>query len=205
MNKAAGSRGAGKPSDAELLRRIAGRDREALHGLYLEYFGRLGRFLTRVTTRPEVIEEIVNDTMLAVWNQAGQFRGDSRPSTWIFGIAYRLALKAMRRSKRALHAPIEQVPEENLVDDEATLGDLLERAETDDWLAQALEQLSAEHRLAIELAYFMGMSCEEISEVAGCPQGTVKTRIFYARRYLGRILRELAEPAGGRRGPEAAK
>ena len=202
MKSAAGIRGTDRPSDAELLRRVAGRDREALHSLYLAYFGRLGRFLTRVTTRPEVIEEIINDTMLAVWNQAGRFRGDSRPSTWIFGIAYRLALKAMRRSRQSLHAPIEDLPEGTLAEVDEALGDLLERAEVDDWLGRALERLSPEHRLAVELAYFMGLSCREIAEVADCPEGTVKTRMFYARRYLAGILEELAEPATGRRGTE---
>lgn len=179
-------------------------DRTALHSLYVEYFGRLGRFLTRVTTRPEVIEEIINDTMLAVWNQAGQFRGDSKPSTWIFGISYRLALKALRRDRQHAHEPLEDVPEAALSDHDE-VGDLLGRAEADDWLATAIDRLSAEHRLAIELAYYMGMSCEEISEIAGCPVGTVKTRIFYARRYLKRSLRELAEPIVRRHGLEGTE
>jgi len=201
MQEATGIKSANKPSETELLRRVADGDHEALHCLYMEFFGRLGRFLTRVTTRPEVIEEIINDTMLAVWTQAGQFRGESKLSTWIFGIAYRLALKALQRDKRATHAPFDDVLEEELSDD-IEVADLLGRAEIDDWLAAALNRLSGEHRLTIELAYFMGLSCEEIADITGCPVGTVKTRMFYARRYLKKSLRELAEPVAGRRGPE---
>jgi len=201
MQGATGIRTATRPSEAELLQRVAEGDRRALHCLYMDYFGRLGRFLTRVTTRPEVIEEVINDTMLAVWHQAGQFRGDSKPSTWIFGISYRIALKTLQRGSRTDCMALDIGPGEDLGDD-TEVGDLLGRAEVEDWLAAALEQLSTEHRLAIELAYYMGMSCEEIAQVTDCPVGTVKTRIFYARRYLRKTLKELAEPAATRLGLE---
>jgi RNA polymerase sigma-70 factor (ECF subfamily) len=180
----------GTHDEAELLRRVAARDHAAFHQLYLEYFGRLGRFLTRVTRQPEVIEEVINDTMLAVWNQAGQFRGDSRPSTWIFGIAYRVALKALRRDASM---PADSSMPADVFDTGVADGQLM-CAEIDDWLQQGLGQLSAEHRMAIELAYYMGMSCEEIAAITSCPVGTVKTRIFHARLHLRRILNLLAGP-----------
>ena len=186
----AAGRKAGQVDDAELLRRVGQRDRAAFHQLYMDYFGRLGRFLTRVTRRPEVIEEVINDTMLAVWNQAAGFRGDSRPSTWIFGIAYRVALKAVQRGAQPLHGP----PDPGLDMDAGELEGLLGRAELDDWLQRGLGCLSAEHRLAVELAYFMGMSCDEIAAITGCPAGTVKTRIFHARLHLKRVLQQLAAP-----------
>lgn len=192
MTMAAEEHRLGARDEAELLRRVAERDHAAFHRLYLEYFGRLGRFLTRVTRQPEVIEEVINDTMLAIWNQAGQFRGDSRPSTWIFGIAYRTALKALRRDTN--------VPAGSTMtgdgEDPGAVDGLLRHAEIDDWLQQGLGQLSAEHRMAIELAYYMGMSCEEIAAVTDCPVGTVKTRIFHARLHLRRILNLLAGPTG---------
>ena len=192
MTMAADEHRLGAHDEAELLRRVAQCDRAAFHRLYLEYFGRLGRFLTRVTRQPEVIEEVINDTMLAVWNQAGQFRGDSRPSTWIFGIAYRVALKAVRRD-----TPFPTDPSMTDEIEDAGIADgLLRHAEIDDWLQQGLGQLSAEHRMAIELAYYMGMSCDEIATITDCPVGTVKTRIFHARLHLRRILNLLASPKG---------
>jgi RNA polymerase sigma-70 factor (ECF subfamily) len=185
------SRDTTAPADVELISSIGRRDREAFRQLYMAYFGRLGRFLCRITTRPQLIEEVINDTMLVVWNSADRFRGDSRPSTWIFGIAYRVALKAIDRDRRALPPaqdtiPIEQAGEELAVDD------LLDRAELDDWLGMALDRLSPEHRLSLELAHFMGFTCEEIARITGCPVGTVKSRIHHARVHLRNSLRQLA-------------
>src|SRR5450631_3799519 len=85
------------PSDGELLDRIAHRDSRALEALYLRFHRRLSRFLWRITPRYENVEEIVNDTFMVVWRRAADFRGSSAVSTWIIGIAYRLALKSLRR------------------------------------------------------------------------------------------------------------
>src|SRR5580704_4970295 len=84
--------------DRDLLLRISRADREAFRRLYLAYHGRLTRFLTRVTRNYGDVEEVINDTLLIVWQRAGDFRGASRVSTWIFGIAYRCALKYIRKS-----------------------------------------------------------------------------------------------------------
>jgi RNA polymerase sigma-70 factor (ECF subfamily) len=188
---------ANRSDDGALLARIRDGDRDALRQLYQVYSRRLSRFLTRLTREPRLIEEIVNDTMLVVWQHAGEFRGDSQPSTWILGIAYRRALKALERDHTAarrstaaresattLHGPV--------------IDALVASAELDDWLRAALEKLSPEHRLTLELAYFLGLSCEEIAKIAGCPEGTVKTRMFYARRQLRELLVTLASPGNPR-------
>jgi RNA polymerase sigma-70 factor (ECF subfamily) len=77
---------------------------------------------------------------------------------------------------------------------------LSQGTETHDWIDSALAKLSSEHRMVIELAYFLGLSCEEIAEIVGCPLGTVKTRMFYGRERLRQVLVMLAAPrklAGG--------
>ena len=74
-----------------------GGDRAAFKELYLIYHRRLARFLMRMTSRHDLIEEVINDTLWTVWLKAGDFRGDSLVSTWIVGITYRRALKALRR------------------------------------------------------------------------------------------------------------
>src|SRR5690242_9318859 len=84
-----------------LLERIAARDGAALKELYFLYHRRLGRFLTRLTSRVEVAEEVINDTFWVVWQRAGDFRGASLVSTWILGIAYRRALKSLQRLRPA--------------------------------------------------------------------------------------------------------
>jgi len=184
-------RTAGAGDDATLLLRVSRGDREAMRQLYCAYFRRLTRFLSRTIRDPQLVEEVVNDTMLVVWQHAGEFRGASRPSTWILGIAYRRALKALARetSSRRRTMPLQSGDAAG-----PAIDGLVEQAERDEWLGAGLERLSAEHRLALELTYFMGLSCEEVAEVVGCPVGTVKTRVFYARQQLRAVLLELSTP-----------
>jgi RNA polymerase sigma-70 factor, ECF subfamily len=185
----------GRPDDGVLLARIREGDRDALRQLYHIYSRRLSRFLARMTREPRLIEEIVNDTMLVVWQHAAEFRGDSKPSTWILGIAYRRALKALERDGAAARRSTEARESATALNG-PYIDTLLASAELDDWLRAALDQLTPEHRMTLELAYFLGLSCEEIAKIAGCPEGTVKTRMFYARRNLRELLVSLAAPGG---------
>src|ERR1022692_2145837 len=123
-----------RQSDQELLKAIAAGDRRALETLYLSYYRRLARFLSRFTPHYENVEEIVNDTFMAVWQGARDFRSASQVSTWIFGIAYRVALKSLRQQKsHSATRSIDDYPE--LAIDPAYT------AEVQDWLAQGLNQL----------------------------------------------------------------
>src|SRR5271170_1999393 len=98
--------------DNELLAAVAAGNRQALEELYLGYHRRLARFLSRFTPRYENVEEIINDTFLAVWQSAKNFRSASQVSTWIIGIAYRTALKSLRRQKHHSGArSLEDFPE----------------------------------------------------------------------------------------------
>jgi RNA polymerase sigma-70 factor, ECF subfamily len=180
-------------NDRELLNKIAGGDREALRALYLIYHRRLTGFLLRFTRRQDMVEEVINDTLYVVWCKAGEFRGDSRLSTWIMGIAYRCALKSVRRRG---HQLVTAVPIEN---ESLAAPDELNAAETAEWLALAMQQLSTDQRLTLELAYGQGYSCEEIAEITDCPLNTVKTRMFHARRKLRALLPQLAGSASAER------
>lgn len=168
-----------------LIRRVTLRDRIALRELYLLYHRRLSRFLMRLTQRQDLAEEVINDTLLVVWNSAERFRGDSRVSTWIVGIAYRRALKSIRRRRSF-----------ELVELEATdslVGvDGVQACETQEWIEAALTALPIEQRLCLELAYVLGHSCEEIAAITSCPVNTVKTRLYHARRKLSALLPRLA-------------
>src|ERR1700685_3419589 len=88
-----------KERDSSLLAAVAAGDRRALEELYLGYHRRLARFLSRFTRRYENGEEIINDTFMVVWQSAKDFRYASQVSTWVIGIAYRTALKSVRRQK----------------------------------------------------------------------------------------------------------
>jgi RNA polymerase sigma-70 factor (ECF subfamily) len=176
--------------EKELIARVAKGDRRAFEELYNTYHRRLARFLTRLTRRYDVAEEVINDTFWIVWRKAGDFRGESLPSTWILGIAYRRARNAFRSAARAGSMENLDALPPPLTSDEP-----MRTEELRDWLVQALVQLPVEQRLAVELCYELGYSCEEISEIMGCPVNTVKTRLFHARAKLQKLLPLLAGSA----------
>lgn len=167
-----------------LLARIAARDAQAMHELYHLYHRRLARFLMRQTTRYDLAEEIINDTFWVIWQHAADFRGASRVSTWVFGIAYRRALKTLKRMRPDQMAGEDEAPEQV---EEPWLA-----AELREWLGMALGKLPHEQRMVLELAYHVGHSCEEIATIMQCPVNTVKTRMFHARRKLKVLLTAMA-------------
>jgi RNA polymerase sigma-70 factor (ECF subfamily) len=173
-------------TDRRLLDRVVARDREAFRELYVIYHRRLARFLMRVTRRYEVAEEVINDTLWVVWRKAGEFRGESRISTWIMGIAYRRALKALQSGGASV------VDSVALESEPLTSFDELGAAELSEWILLAMQQLPTEQRMALEYAYGYGHSCEEIALIMDCPINTVKTRLFHGREKLRRILPGLA-------------
>ena len=170
--------------ELELLRQVAAGDRTAFKELYLIYHRRLARFLMRMASRHDLIEEVINDTLWTVWLKAGDFRGDSLVSTWIVGITYRRALKALRR--HGTPRPM------LVVEDVAVAPDAQLEDENRQWLGQALAELPLEQRMVMEFSYLMGHSCEEIATIMQCPVNTVKTRMFHAREKLRRSLPRLA-------------
>ena len=172
--------------ECALLVRIAGHDSAAMKELYLLYHRRLARFLMRLTTRYDLAEEIINDTFWVVWQHAGDFRGASRVSTWILGIAYRRGLKTLRYAGPA--------PADTEVEAEPAADEPAKQEELNEWLDVALRRLPLEQRTVIELAYHVGHSCEEIASIMQCPVNTVKTRMFHARRKLKTLLTTLAGP-----------
>ena len=170
--------------EAVLLRSIADRDRHAFETLYRIYYRRLTRFLERMLRHPHLIEEVLNDTMFTVWRKADSYNHSSRVSTWIFGIAYKKGLKALRFIAHAANdaAQDEVVCTRNGPETEMILNEIGVR------LKRALSTLSPEQRAVVELTYYDGYDYREIAEIIGCPIDTVKTRMFYARRKLKTLL-----------------
>ena len=173
--------------DELLLARVAEKDRAAFQQLYQRYYQRVFGYVYKVMRRPDLVEESVNDTLLAVWQGARSFDGRSRPSTWILGIAHRQALKALTRQRRRDRdgdlEPSDFAPVES--DGPESLAAHRELAST---LGRALALLPPEQRAVVELTYFHGCSYPEIAQVLDCPVNTVKTRMFHARRRLRGLL-----------------
>ena len=175
--------------DRALLQRMAAGDRDALSTLYRDYHGRLCRFLSRLTRRPDVIEEVVNDCFWIAWQHAGQFRGDARVSTWLMGIAYRCGLKALRRQG---NEPFDELTEDTLLADMDGVADPGEDRELRDLLGKALEHLTADQRVVVALVYGIGHSLNEVAAILQCPVGTVKARLFHARVKLLNVMPALS-------------
>jgi RNA polymerase sigma-70 factor (ECF subfamily) len=171
-------------SEARMITQVAGGDRHAFEVLYRGYFPRLTRFLNGMTRSVQLIEELVNDTMLAVWQSAHRFDGTCKVSTWVFAIAYRKACKAIKGLDEPVDIDLDQFqggadgePEHELNQQQ------LRRA-----IGAALDELPAAHRTVVQLTYHHDMGYADIAEIMDCPVNTVKTRMFYARRRLREML-----------------
>jgi len=187
--------------DLDLIRAVAHQDRQAFKVLYDRYTPQIGRYLTKLLKRPQQVEEAVNDTLLAVWQNASRFDpGQGRLLTWLLGIAHHKGLKALRQAQRfGAETSLDTLPPASL-DSAEDQGDRLqetaphnpERAVLGWELGQAfcwaLDRLSPEHRAVIEFTFGEDLSYPEIAAILDCPLNTVKTRVFHARKKLAQLL-----------------
>ena len=178
-------------TDLSLLERIGQGDRAALHELYDSYHHALLGFMRRITGSVELAQEGVNDVMLTVWRNNASFGRRSRVSTWIMGIAYHKALKALASKRRwssrfGFHI-------DDFEDRSEAAVEPAEHRDLQDTLHKALDALPPAQRAVVELTYFGGYSYEEIATITGCPVNTVKTRMFHARAKLRKALPALAK------------
>ncbi|HKX43549.1 MAG TPA: sigma-70 family RNA polymerase sigma factor [Burkholderiaceae bacterium] len=171
--------------DAALIERIARGDRQAFESLFRAYHARLARFLGLMTPRRAIVEEALNDTMFVVWRRAGTYNGQSKVSTWIFAIAYRTALKALRRDDEPIETAL---PGDERASDEPGPESRHRDRQTRTAVLRALALLSNEHRSVLVLTYYHDLPYAEIAQIMACPVDTVKTRMFHARRRLRALL-----------------
>ncbi|WP_370663399.1 RNA polymerase sigma factor [Massilia rhizosphaerae] len=175
--------------EASLVGRVAAGDRRAFEMLYRAYFPRLARFLQRMTRSVPLIEEIVNDTLLVVWQKAATFDGSCKVSTWVFAIAYRKACKALH----ALDEPAVDAAEECAGDDAGRPDWRFEQQRLAHAVDAAVAALPLAQRAAFQLTFYHDMGYAEIAEIMECPVNTVKTRLFHARRRLATLLEDQLE------------
>ncbi len=172
-------------SDEALIKAIANGDRRAMQALYQRHNVRVHRFILRLTNDPSVAEDLVSEVFFDVWRQADKFRTQSQVSTWLMSIARHKALSALRRRSD------EQLDEHMAaaIEDPADDPETLVRNEDRSTVVQAcLSQLSAPHREVIDLVYYHEKSVDEVARIVGIPASTVKTRMFYARKHMGKLL-----------------
>jgi RNA polymerase sigma-70 factor, ECF subfamily len=173
-------------SDEALIERIAAGDKLAMQVLFARHQVRVYRFVLRLVRDQSVAEELVGEVFLDVWRQAARFEARSTASTWLLAIARYKALSALRRRT-----------DQELDDDKAATiedpGDSPEvsvlKKNKGEVLRQCLTALTPEHREIIDLVYYHEKSVEEVAQIVGIGESTVKTRMFYARKRLSELLK----------------
>lgn len=175
---------------SNLLARVADGDRKALDDLYRSLETPLYRFIRSRLNDPFEASDVLHDVFLEIWRGAAKFEGRSTVKTWAFGIAYRKVIDVFRKSTRV--DVTDDVPEMEDVDPTAEA--CLLSAERNEHLKHCLGTLSSDHRSAVELAFFEDLGYREIAEIVDAPEGTIKTRVFHAKKLLlhcleGRLTR----------------
>lgn len=173
-------------SDDMLVESIADGGRTAMHILYARHNVRVYRFILRIVRDAATAEDLVSQVFLDVWRTAGQFEGRSQVSTWLLSIARFKALTSLRQRR---FEDIDQDEVREIADDADTPEAALDRTATSAILRACVARLSPAHREIINLVYYHEKSVEEVGEIIGIPQSTVKTRMFYARKQLADLLR----------------
>jgi RNA polymerase sigma factor (sigma-70 family) len=177
-------------TDEELIAKICLADHQAFEVLYKRYYQRIFGFAYRIMRSLEDIEEIINDVMFVVWKKAGSFNKEVLVSTWIFGIAYKKCLKALSKISKA---QLISLDDDSVGDIPETQVSGLKSLEIEDWLSVIFSKLPVDQRTVLELAYHEGLSYGEIAEIMECPENTVKTRMFHARKKIKLLFPGLAD------------
>jgi RNA polymerase sigma-70 factor, ECF subfamily len=173
-------------SDEVLITRIAAGDRLAMQVLFARHHVKVYRFVLRLVNNPTTAEDLISEVFLDVWRQASRFEARSQVSTWLLAIARFKALSALRKR------PEEELDDEKAAAIEDTADDpevTAQKKDKSEALRKCLAQLSPDHREIIDLVYYHEKSVEEVAEIVGIPEATVKTRMFYARKKLSELLK----------------
>lgn len=175
---------------------IANREEHALSALYDGTLGRVYGLALSIVRKASLAEEVAEDTYFQVWRQALRFdpaRG--APMAWLLGMARSRAIDALRREARFQHQSLDLGSAAEVADDTPATDDLLDVAQGHAELHRALMLLNAQPRQLVALAFFRGLSHEEIASQTHLPLGTVKSQIRRALLVLRQTLGEAGLPA----------
>jgi RNA polymerase sigma-70 factor (ECF subfamily) len=168
--------------DGMLLTAVVSGDRAALRALYERHAPWLVLRLERRCADPGVVEEVVQDTFLAIWKGASRFRGEGDVAAWIWGIGIRRLIDRLRGKPLPIPSAHSQSGSVVSAEEEVLLG--VEHGD----LAPALNGLSPELRAVMQATVLDGLTTREAARLLGIPQGTVKTRMMRARQELREAL-----------------
>jgi RNA polymerase sigma-70 factor, ECF subfamily len=173
-------------SDEALIEAIAQDDRSAMALLYGRHNVRVYRFILRMTGDATLAEDLVSEVFLEVWRHADEFQARSQVSTWLLAIARNKLLSALRRHcDQQLDDQVAAAIEDPADDPEVSI----QKKDRSTVIQRCLSQLSQAHREVVDLVYYHEKSLEEVAQIVGAPLSTIKTRMFYARQRIEKLLK----------------
>jgi RNA polymerase sigma-70 factor (ECF subfamily) len=178
---------AAERTDEELVQSIAAGDKFAMQILFIRHRDRINRFIQRFTRDECLAEDALSELFLDVWRKAGSFEGECQVATWLLAIARNKTLALLRQRKFVALDETEAGLIEDPTDNPESA---LDKKSHSTLLQKCLKVLSPNHRQIIDLVYYQSKSIQEAAEVIGIPLNTVKTRMFYARNQLGKVLKQ---------------
>ncbi len=168
----------------DLLQQIANGSERAMREFYNRFERTVYTFSLSRLNDSCIASDIVNEVMLAVWNGAKQFRQGSKVKTWLLGITRYKVIDQLRKRKRDEFDELDnEVP-----DDSLTTEQLLAKAADKAAILDCMEHLSAAQREVMQLVFYEELHYREVAELTGCPEGTVKTRVYHAKLWLKKCL-----------------
>jgi RNA polymerase sigma-70 factor, ECF subfamily len=175
-------------SDQSLIKDVAAADQAAMRTLYLRHNASVFRFIARMVNDAGRAEDLVSEVFIDVWSQADHYQGRSQVLTWILSIARHKALSALLAQRRRRIAEINDTAMELIQDTSDTPEQLVLVQDCSVQLRRCLALMSREHREIIDLVYYREKTVDEAADIIRMPKNTVKTRMFYARKRLAKLL-----------------
>ena len=171
--------------DEALIKAIACQDKRAMALLHARHSARIYRFVLRMSGDASLADDVVSEVFLEVWRRADGFEARSRASTWLLAIARNKMLSARRHVR---DQPLDDRRAAAIPDMADGPEACLDKKDRSDTIRKCISQLSAVQRQVVDLVYFRDKTIEEVAYIVGAPVSTVKTRMFYARRRMERLL-----------------
>lgn len=178
--------------DNALIEAISMGDSQALEVLYNRYGAVIYRMALRIVKNSELAEDVVQEVFWRVWRRSSSFEKDrGRVAQWLFGVAHNLCIDELRRMRSrpvSVYEDVEHPLIQQLADDKIDIAETAWNSERRRVITDALSQLPESQRQAVEMAYFGGMSHQEIATKLDRPLGTIKTRVRLGLHKLKSLL-----------------
>lgn len=188
-----------KNTDQQLVDRVFKGDKHAFDLLVLRYQHRILGLIGRFIRDPAEVEDVAQEAFIKAYRALPKFRGDSAFYTWLYRIAINTAKNHMVARGRRPPATDVDAGDAEFMENNSILTDIdspeanQEKDDLQRVINEAIDELPEDLRTAFTLREFSGLSYEEITEIMGCPVGTVRSRIFRAREALDKKIRPLLD------------